>query len=159
MTSIYDSVMSDTVGVLYRAGTGSVDPWTKAQIQNDEAAAIVSASTDPTNPNAQPTVTPDQAAEQAASDVTDTLSSFTLGGGDSIGADPSQAHLSLPSGQALQDTASSLSKDNGTGCGITNLGGCVTIPSWVWWVGGGLAVLLIVGYAVGTASKAKALVS
>jgi hypothetical protein len=151
--------MSDTVGVAFRAATGSVDPWTKSEIQSDEAAAIVKASTDQTDPTAQPTITPEQAADQAQQDATDTLTTFTLGGDDPIGADPSQAHLSLPSGQALKDTAGSLTNDNGTGCGITNLAGCIKIPSYVWWVGGGIVALVLVGYVVNTASKAKALVS
>lgn len=157
--SWFDTAMSDTVGVAYRATTGSVDPWTKNEIQANEAAAIVKASTDQTDPNAQPTVTPEEAADQASQDTTDTLTTFTLGGDDQIGADPSQAHLSLPSGQALKDTGNSLTKDNGTGCGITNLAGCLTIPSYVWWVGGGIAALLVVGYVVSTASKAKAIIS
>lgn len=157
--SFFDSVMSDTVGVAYRAATGSVDPWTKAEQQSDEAAAIVKASTDQTDPNAIATISADEAQQIAANDVTDTLSTFTLGGDDPIGADPSQAHISLPSGQALKDTANSITNDNGTGCGITNLAGCVHVPSWVWWVGGGIAGVLIVGYVVSTASKAKALVS
>jgi hypothetical protein len=157
--SIFDSVMSDTVGVLWRAGTGTVDPWTKSEQQQDEAAALVQASTNPNDPTAVPSITPEQAADQAQHDITDTLTTFTLGGDDPMGADPSQAHLSLPSGQSLKDTANSLTNDNGTGCGITNLAGCVQIPSWVFWVGGGLAALVIVGYAVSTASKAKGLVS
>ncbi len=157
--SVFDSVMSDTVGVVYRATTGSVDPWTKNQIAQQQAADVVKASTDASDPTALPTVSPEDAASQAQQDITDTLTTFTLGGDDPIGADPSQAHLSLPSGQALKDTGNSLTKDNGTGCGITNLGGCITIPSWVWWTVGGAAALLIVGYVVNTASKAKGLVS
>lgn len=149
--SFYDTVMSDTVGVAYRAATGSVDPWTKSELQQQEATDLVQASGG--------TVTPEAASDQAQQDITDTLTTFSLGGGDPVGADPSQAHISLPSGQALSDTASSLANNNGSGCGITNLGGCITIPSWVWWVGGGIAALLIVGYAVNTASKAKAIVS
>ena len=157
--SWFDSVMSDTVGVVYRAGTGSVDPWTKAEQQSTEAAALVQASTDQTNPDAIPSISQEQADRMAADDATDALTTFTLGGDDPIGADPSQAHISLPSGQALKDTANSITNDNGTGCGITNLAGCVQIPSWVWWVGGGIAALLVVGYVVNTASRAKGLVS
>jgi hypothetical protein len=89
---------------------------------------MVQASTNPNDP-AVPSITPEHAAAQAQHDITDTLTTFTLGGDDPSGADPSQAHLSLPSGQSLKDTANSLTNDNGTGCGITNLAGCVQIPS------------------------------
>lgn len=157
--SWFDTAMSDTVGVVYRAGTGSIDPWTKNQIAEQEAADIVKASTDASDPNAQPTVTPEDAAAQAQQDITDTLTTFTLGGDDPIGADPSQAHLSLPSGQALKDTANSVFKDNGTGCGITNLGGCITIPSWAKYAAIGAAVLIVVTYVVYVGSKAKEIVS
>lgn len=129
---LFDTFMSDTVGLVWRASTGSVDPWTKQEIIDQGVAADIQAGADP-----------DQARQEQTQVVTDTLKTFSLGGGDPVGADPSQAKLSLPSLQAIKDALGSLTKDNGSGCGLTNLGGCVQIPSWVWWVGGGLAALLI----------------
>lgn len=38
--SWYDSVLSNTVGVVYSAATGNVDPWTLQQIKDDTAAGI-----------------------------------------------------------------------------------------------------------------------
>ncbi len=154
--SWFDTAMSDTVGVVWRAGTGTVDPWTKAQIVDQEAADLQKAQ------GTTDQFTADQAAEQAATDVGSSLSTFTLGGDDPIGADPSQATLRIPSSQAYKKTWQSLTNDDGTGCGITNIAGCVTIPSWAWWVAGGvaaLAVIGIVGYTVSTVSKAKAIVT
>ena len=155
----FDSVMSDTVGVVYRGATGSVDPWTKDQQVQDESAAIVQASTDQTDPNATPTISAEDAAAQASQDVTDTLTTFSLGGDDPIGADPSQATLSLPSGQSLKDTAQSITKDNGTGCGITNLAGCINIPTWVWYAVGGVAAVAAVTWVVWVGSKTREVVS
>jgi hypothetical protein len=143
--------MSDTVGVVYRATTGSVDPWSKQELVDQEASGIVQASAG--------TITPEDAAAQAQQDITDTLTTFTLGGDDPVGADPSQAHISLPSGQALKDTAQSLTKDNGSGCGITNLAGCVQIPSWAKWALIGGVALVAVTYVVVIGSKAKEIVS
>jgi hypothetical protein len=40
----YDGVLSNTVGVAFRAVTGNVDPWTLQQIKDDTAAGIVQAS-------------------------------------------------------------------------------------------------------------------
>jgi hypothetical protein len=155
--SIFDSVMSDTVGVVYRATTGSVDPWTKQELVDQQTAAVVQASTDPTTGVAS--ITPEDAAAQAQQDITDTLTTFTLGGDDPVGADPSQAHISLPSGQALKDAGSSILNDNGSGCGITNLGGCVQIPSWAKWALLGGVALVAVTYVVVIGSKAKEIVS
>jgi hypothetical protein len=129
--SFFDTMMADTVGVVYRAGTGSVDPWTKQEIIDQAAADNVKAGADPATAQAQ--------AEQ---DVTNTLTTFTLGGDDPVGADPSQAKLSIPSGQSMADAIKSATNDNGTGCGITNLAGCLpTVPTWVKFAAGGVAVL------------------
>lgn len=38
--SWYDSVLSNTVGVVYSAATGNVDSWTLSQIKDDTAAGI-----------------------------------------------------------------------------------------------------------------------
>lgn len=145
--SLYDSFMSDTAGVLFRAATGNVDPWTKQQIIDDAAAANERAGMDPAT-----------AQTTAESDVTTTLKTFTLGGDDRTGADPSQASLSLPSGRSLADAFHSLTHDDGSGCGITNLGGCIQIPSWVWYAAGGvgiLAILYILGPYVGLLKRGQ----
>lgn len=132
MSSLYDSVMSDTVGTVFRAATGNVDPWTKQQLVDQETAQQVAAGVDPAT-----------AAQQANSDVTGVLSTYTMGGDDKIGADPSQASgINIPSKTALGAAFKSLGNDDGTGCGITNLGGCIpTIPSWVKWAVAGVLVL------------------
>lgn len=130
--SWYDTFMSDTVGVAYRAGTGNIDPWTKQEIIDNAVADDVKAGADPA-----------QAQTDQAAIVNETLKSFTLGGDDPVGADPSQTTgLRLPSTQALKDTGKSLTNDDGSGCGITNLGGCIpAIPSWVKWAAAGAVIL------------------
>jgi len=131
MSNLYDGFMSDTVGLVYRAGTGSVDPWTKSQIVDDATAANIQAGADPAT-----------AAADAQSAVDSSLKNFTLGGDDPIGADPSQAKLSLPSGTSFGLAAKSLVNDDGSGCSITNMGGC--IPAWLPYVvvGAGVIALL-----------------
>lgn len=145
--SLFDEFMSDTAGVVFRAATGNVDPWTKQQIIDQAAAANEQAGMDPTT-----------AKTTAENDVTTTLKTFTLGGDDRTGADPSQASLSLPSGKSLGDAFYSLTHDDGSGCGITNLGGCIHIPAWAWWAAGGvgvLAVLYILGPYVGLLKRGQ----
>src|SRR5215469_15174003 len=118
--SVFDTFMSDTVGVGWRAVTGSVDPWTKQEIIDQSAAEYKQAG-----------MSSDVADQQAKQDVTDTLKTFTLGGDDPTGADPSQAKFNIPSWQAIKDTFHS---DDGSGCSITNIAGCMpTVPSWVYW--------------------------
>lgn len=39
--SLYDSILSNTVGVAFRAYTGNVDPWTLQQQKDDANAAAV----------------------------------------------------------------------------------------------------------------------
>lgn len=129
--SLFDTFMADTVGVVYRAGTGAVDPWTKQELIDQATADQVKAGADP-----------ETAAAKAEADVTNTLKTFTLGGDDPVGADPSQAKLSLPSWQSLKTAGNSLTHDDGTGCGLTNLGGCIPeMPAWVPWAVGGVLVL------------------
>lgn len=145
--SIVDTFLSDTAGVAYRAWTGNVDPWTKQEIVDQEAAGQVQAGADPATAQAT-----------AEADVTNTLKTFTLGGDDKVGADPSQSTLApnIPSGRALGDTFKSLFNDDGSGCGITNLAGCVHIPTWVPWVVGGvlvLGVLYVLSPYIGLASS------
>jgi hypothetical protein len=143
--SLYDSIMSDTVGVVYRGATGNVDPWTKQEIVDNEAASQIQAGADPAT-----------AQDNAEANVTATLQDFTLGGDDRVGADPSQASISLPSLQSLLTAAKSVSNDNGSGCGITNLGGCFQVPSWVMWAGAAalaLGALYVLAPYVGLADR------
>jgi hypothetical protein len=129
--SIYDTVMSDTVGVLYRAGTGNVDPWTKQEVIDDQTQAQIQAGADPTT-----------AAAVAQQSVTSALDTFTEGGSDRVGADPSQTTgLSLPSSTAV---GNAFHADDGSGCGLTNVAGCVpTLPTWVYWGIGAVGVLAV----------------
>jgi hypothetical protein len=88
--SFIDSVLSNTVGVAYRAYTGNVDPWTKQQIVDDTAAGIHNASltggVDPlTGELIGYAVDSSTAAAQANQIVTQTLVSDN--------ADPSQSTL------------------------------------------------------------------
>lgn len=66
--SLYDSILSNTAGVLFRAYTGNVDPWTLQQQKDDAAAAAVKAL--------GPDATPDQIAaaqSQVESEIDTTL--------------------------------------------------------------------------------------
>lgn len=145
--SIFNTFMADTYGTVYSAVTGNVDPYTKQEIIDQEAAGNVQAGADPATAKAQ-----------AESDVTQTLKTFTLGGDDKVGADPSQSTgLNIPSGAQMKAAFKSLTNDDGSGCGITNLAGCVpTIPTWAKWAAGGvlvLGVLYLLGPYVGLASN------
>jgi hypothetical protein len=76
--STYNTVMGNTIGVLWRAATGTVDPWTKAN-------AVASAYQDGVasqGPNATPQQV-DAAGQASANQYQDTLTG--------LGADPSQA--------------------------------------------------------------------
>jgi hypothetical protein len=48
--NLWDSIASNTLGVVYRAYTGNVDPWTLNQIKADTAAGIGKASGDSADP-------------------------------------------------------------------------------------------------------------
>lgn len=76
--SWFDDMMSNTAGVVWRAASGTVDPWTKNQLVENQADAIVQASNG--------SITQADATQQAQGDVTQSLLSF----GDGQGADPSQ---------------------------------------------------------------------
>jgi len=79
----YDGVLSNTVGVAWRAASGTVDPWTLQQIKDQTASDIAQAS----GPDADPaTLAADQA--QAAAEIDQNLTSE--------GTHPSQAGLNLP---------------------------------------------------------------
>lgn len=60
--SFVDTVLADTVGVVWSAASGTVDPWTKQELQDQESAGLQNAGV----PQAQ-------ADAQAASDVTTSL--------------------------------------------------------------------------------------
>jgi hypothetical protein len=75
--SFLDSVLADTIGLGYRAVTGNVDPWTKANIVEQTQADVTQAL----GPNASPQAISD-ATSSAAQLITSTLT------GDQ--ADPSQ---------------------------------------------------------------------
>jgi hypothetical protein len=106
--SLFNSFMADTAGVVFRAATGNVDPWTKANIVSEATRAYIQAGADPS-----------KAALQAQKDVTNVLKDFTLGGTDKVGADPSQAKISIPSATSLFDA----------------------VPGWALWAGGGVILL------------------
>jgi hypothetical protein len=114
--SIFDTVMSDTVGVVYRAATGKPDQWTIAEIADEAAKAQMQAS------------------------------------GGKIDYDTAYA-AALVQAQSVADQSSATTSwwdiakqtyfnDNGTGCGISNMGGCY--PSWFpYVVVGGVFILLL----------------
>lgn len=80
---VLDSVLSDTVGVAFRAVTGNVDPWTLQNIKDDTAAQIAQAS----GPDADPADVA-VAQAQANADIDSNLLSQD--------AHPSQAGVRLP---------------------------------------------------------------
>ena len=80
--SAYNSIMGNTVGFLWRAATGTVDPWTKANIVAGGSADGAQA--------AGPNATPQQKASAAQATV-DAIDNTLI----SLGADPSQAAVGL----------------------------------------------------------------
>jgi hypothetical protein len=74
--SAIDTALADTVGLVWRAASGTVDPWTKANLQQDETQGLVQASGN----SGQYTAA--TAATQSGSDVTTVLTQAN--------ADPSQ---------------------------------------------------------------------
>jgi hypothetical protein len=85
--SFFDTVLSDTVGPVWRAATGTVDPWTKAAIIDDSSDDLVKSSGG--------TITKEQAVQQQAAIVTNVLTNqvgnpYNTPGG-STSADPSAA--------------------------------------------------------------------
>lgn len=82
--SFADSILSNTVGVVFRAATGNVDPWTLNQIKQDTAAGIAVAL----GPNAT-----DAEVAAAQASATNQVDSYLR----SIGAHPDQpCGLRLP---------------------------------------------------------------
>lgn len=80
-TNIYCSVMSDTVGLVWRGFTGTVDPWTKNNIVTCNAAQLQKASAG--------SLSKCQATAAAQTSATNYLVS--------VGGDPSQASCGLKS--------------------------------------------------------------
>jgi hypothetical protein len=116
--------MSDTVGVVYRATTGKPDPWTINEINHNHAQDILNG----TRATGGSDLPPQSAEEQAVYDQ-----ALAQQAGDTEGAIASQPKNS---------------------CSVTSsdfsLGACIKsdfamVPTWVWWVGGGLIALLILG--------------
>lgn len=83
---LLDTVMSNTVGVLWRAGTGTVDPWTKNQLIDEQAAALQQASGGAPSPGTNDT----------APIITDGV------GGNVLSADEARAQASQTVNQVLQ---------------------------------------------------------
>jgi hypothetical protein len=77
-----NSIWSNTLGVLWSAATGTVDPWTKANIVTDAQTGITQAL----GPNPDPAAVAEAQTSQAS-----TITGFLT----SIGADPSQAGAGL----------------------------------------------------------------
>jgi len=97
--SFLDSVLADTVGVGWRAVTGTVDPWTKQQIIDDTNASTT-ASLKSAQSNGYD-ITDAQIAATATENgtlITDTLKTTNFpgvpGGADS--SDPSDAGIHVP---------------------------------------------------------------
>lgn len=106
---------ADTLGTVYRAATGKVDPFTQDEITTQGINDCVTAGGDPST-----------CADQQTTTVQKVLDTQTTSWSD-----------------AAKLSASSLSADNGSGCGITNLGGCLpwdpSYTPYIFW--GGLILL------------------
>src|SRR5258708_347100 len=81
--SWYDSVLSNTVGVAFRAVSGNVDPWTLA-VQKDKVAASTAQALGPNATDAEVAI----ATTQAQNEVDKYLTS--------VDAHPDQAGVRLP---------------------------------------------------------------
>src|SRR5882672_3268675 len=98
--SFFDTLMSDTVGVVYRAATGSVDPWTAAEMADQAGLA----------------------QQQAGG-------SYEAGYEQSQQATDSANATTVSWSQAAGSWVKSTVNDDGSGCSlISNPGGC--FPSW-----------------------------
>lgn len=79
----YDGILSNTVGVAFRAVTGNVDPWTLQQIKDQNAADIEQAA----GPDADPAYVAAQQAQAANAIEADLIAND---------AHPSQAGVRIP---------------------------------------------------------------
>jgi len=117
-SSWFDTFMSDTVGVLYQAGTGKVDPWTQNQIDSQGAQDIASASNG--------TISYDDALASVQQQS------------QQLAANPSMPTW-LDGAKAWWSAAWN---DDGSGCSlITNPAGCY--PSWLPYAALGLGAILL----------------
>lgn len=114
---LFDTIMSDTVGVVYRAASGKVDPWTKNEIVQNAVSDCVKAGGDPNDCQQQ---------QQQTVDTTLATSNVSWW-------------------QATKDIFNN--PDDGSGCSITNIKGCVPLPdidlSWVPYALAGLGVIAL----------------
>lgn len=124
MSTFLDSVLADTVGVGWRAVTGTVDPWTKQQIIDDTNAGIAQAS----GPNATPE---EIAANQAGTNLLITHVLQTTPDGSS---DPADAGVHIP-GLGNVGSGEFLTKVNTIVHGAIVVG-VIAIGFWVWNNGG-----------------------
>lgn len=118
ISSAANTFLSDTVGAVWRGLSGSVDPWTNAEIVDSNASAMVQAS--------DGTLSYDDAAAQISQTVSDVQSGQNVSWSDAAKAWTKQAF-----------------NDDGSGCSlITNPAGCY--PSWLPYaaIAAGLLLLL-----------------
>ncbi len=90
--SLLDTVLADTVGVGWRAVTGTVDPWTKQQIVDDTTASTTH-SLDVAQANGYDITDAQIAAYAAGNDTAITQTLKTTPGGSS---DPTDAGVHIP---------------------------------------------------------------
>lgn len=53
--SLFDTIMSDTVGKVWEAASGTVDPWTKSNLIQEQTDAVIAAGGDAATAEAQAT--------------------------------------------------------------------------------------------------------
>ena len=111
--SLFDSVLANTVGVVYRGATGNVDPWT-LQVQKDQIAADTKQAL---GPNASAS---DVAAAQA--NAVSGIDTYLTG----INAHPDQAGVRLP-GLGVIGTPEFLAKLEKVVYGLIAVGGIVGV--------------------------------
>jgi hypothetical protein len=69
--SLFDTIMSDTVGVAWRAASGTLDPWSVNEINQENAQNVVQASGG--------TISQQQALQQSQQDTQTVLQTFPSG--------------------------------------------------------------------------------
>jgi hypothetical protein len=117
-------ISTDIGNFFYNAWTGNVSPGQKAALVAQEQAQFVQAGMDPTS-----------AQSQAQSDVTASLETYAGSGGLDVswtGADPAQSGF-VPAAATQAVDVATQSAANILAPSLA------AVPSWLWWVGGGLA--------------------
>jgi hypothetical protein len=118
-------VPGSSVGdVLYNAVYGNLSPNQQANLVAQEQASLVQAGTPPA-----------AAVQQAQTDVTDTLDTVTAPGAFGVtwtGAAPDQPGFPSAAASAA-----------GSAIANTLVPTLSAIPSWAWWVGGGIGALFL----------------